>query len=423
MPVIHSLINILSEYNMQCRFCQTPLKQVFIDLVNSPASNSFLTEEALQEPEVFFPLKVYTCHQCFLVQIDEYKKSDAIFNSDYVYFSSYSKSWLAHAKAYTEKMIGRFGFNGSSQVVELASNDGYLLQYFKEQGVPVLGVEPTANTARVAQEKGIETVVDFFGVRLAEELVTKGVRADLLLGNNVLAHVPDIVDFVGGMKRLLAPEGVITMEFPHLLQLVENNQFDTIYHEHFSYLSFYTVEQIFASQGLVLFDVEELPTHGGSLRIYARHAEDGSKPVGEPVAALREKEKAHGIQTLSYYEGFQQKALQVKLDLLRFLLEQKQQGLSVAAYGAAAKGNTLLNYCGVKNDLVDFVVDANPHKQNKWLPASHIPVVAEQVLRAQKPAFVLILPWNLKEEITDQLSYIREWGGRFVVPIPQLQIF
>jgi len=407
---------------MQCRFCKTPLEHVFIDLVNSPASNSFLTSEQLNEPEVFFPLKVFTCHQCFLVQVDEYKKSDAIFDSDYVYFSSYSTSWLAHAKAYTHMMTDRFGYNRDSLVVEVASNDGYLLQYFHQQGIPVLGIEPTANTAAAAREKGVESVVDFFGVRLAHELVAKGIRADLLLGNNVLAHVPDIVDFVGGMKILLKENGVITMEFPHLMQLVDNNQFDTIYHEHFSYLSFYTVKRIFESQGLEMFDVQEIPTHGGSLRIFAKHKEDTSKEISSNVASLLMKETEKGITRLTYYDNFQQRALKVKLDLTDFLIRQKRAGKKVAAYGAAAKGNTLLNYCGIKCDMIDFVVDANPHKQNKYLPASHIPVVNESQLSLMKPDYVIILPWNLTDEITRQLAYIHAWKAKFVVPIPSLQI-
>ena len=407
---------------MQCRFCKAELTDVFIDLFNSPASNSFITSEQLNEPETFFPLKVYTCSSCFLVQVDEYKKSDAIFDSNYVYFSSYSTSWLAHAKKYVEKMIDRFGYNDQSQVMEVASNDGYLLQYFKERGVPVLGIEPTANTAAAAKEKGIDSVVDFFGVRLAQELVAEGKKADLLLGNNVLAHVPDILDFVGGMKVLLSAEGVVTMEFPHLMQLVDKNQFDTIYHEHFSYLSFYSVQQIFESQGLVMFDVEELPTHGGSLRIYAKHKEDNSKPIGKNVALLLEKEAAKGMKTMAYYHNFQQRALKVKMDLISFLIEQKRAGKRVGAYGAAAKGNTLLNYCGIKADLIDFVVDANPHKQNKFLPASHIPVMNEAYLKTEKPDFVIILPWNLKEEITKQLEYIQEWGGKFVIPIPGVEV-
>lgn len=407
---------------MNCRFCQTPLTHVFIDLINSPASNSFLTVEQLNEPETFYPLKVYTCPTCFLVQVDEYKKSDAIFDSEYVYFSSFSTSWLAHSKRYVEQMIERFDLNQSSQVIEVASNDGYLLQYFVEKGISVLGIEPTANTAAVAIEKGVPSITRFFGCTLARELVEQGNQADLLLGNNVLAHVPDIVDFVGGMRIVLKPTGVVTMEFPHLLQLVENNQFDTIYHEHFSYLSFTTVQRIFASQGLTLFDVEEIPTHGGSLRIYARHAANVALPETPRVAAMLEKEFQTGLTTMNYYEGFQPRALKVKLDLINFLIEQKQAGKTVVAYGAAAKGNTLLNYCGVKHDLIDFVVDANPAKQNKFLPASHIPVVAEAVLREQKPDYVLILPWNIKDEVTRQLAYISDWGGQFVVPIPSVKV-
>ncbi|OSZ77597.1 SAM-dependent methyltransferase [Chitinophagaceae bacterium IBVUCB2] len=408
---------------MQCRFCNTELEHTFIDLINSPASNSFLTKKQLNEPETFYPLKVYTCQNCFLVQVDEYKKSDAIFNSDYVYFSSYSTSWLSHAKNYTELMIEKFGLNAQSQVVEIASNDGYLLQYFKEKGIPVLGIEPTANTAEVATGKGIKTIVEFFGVELADRLVNQlKIKADLLLGNNVLAHVPDIVDFVGGMKIVLADKGVVTMEFPHLVQLIDNNQFDTIYHEHFSYLTFHTVKQIFEAAGLELFDVDEIPTHGGSLRIYAKHKEDSSKTISQNVKSLLDKEIIKGVTKLEYYDNFQQKALWVKLGVISFLIEQKKAGKRVAAYGAAAKGNTLLNYCGIKNDLIEFVVDANPNKQNKWLPASHIPVVNEEYLKAAKPDYVLILPWNLKEEITAQLSYIKEWGGQFVIPIPHLQV-
>lgn len=408
---------------MKCRFCNTELKHVFIDLVNSPASNSFLNKEQLDEPETFYPLKVYTCHSCFLVQVDEYKKSDDIFNSDYVYFSSYSTSWLAHAKKYTDYMTDRFGYNAQSKVVEIASNDGYLLQYFAEKGIPVLGIEPTANTAAVAQSKGIESVVDFFGVRLANELVQKGTKADLLLGNNVLAHVPDIRDFVGGLKILLASDGVVTMEFPHLLQLVKHNQFDTIYHEHFSYLSFYSVSKIFEAAGLEMFDVQELPTHGGSLRIFAKHKEDNSKEISSNVADMIAKEKAAGVDTIEYYQAFQERAEKVKMDLWEFLIAQKRAGKKVAGYGAAAKGNTLLNYCGIKHDMIALVADANPHKQGKFLPASHIPVVNEQALKDAKPDYVIIFPWNLEEEIRKQLSYIKDWGGRFVVPIPELKIF
>jgi hypothetical protein len=419
---MHILTPILKEFNMQCRFCKAELKHVFIDLGHSPASNSFLSKEQLNEPETFFPLKVFTCDKCYLVQVDEYKKSDAIFNNQYVYFSSYSTSWLKHAKSYTELMTKRFGYNDQSLVIEVASNDGYLLQYFHEKKIPVLGIEPTANTAEVAISKGIKSVVDFFGVRLAKQLSAEGIKADLLLGNNVLAHVPDIIDFVGGMKIILKEGGVVTMEFPHLMQLVDNNQFDTIYHEHFSYLSFHTVKKIFSSQGLEMFDVEEIPTHGGSLRIYAKHQEDNSKAIAPSVAGLLQKESAKGLDELSYYDDFQKRAFTVKLDLIDFLSTKKRAGKKVAAYGAAAKGNTLLNYCGIKNDLIDFVVDASPHKQNKYLPASHIPVVNESILKEQQPDYVIILPWNLKNEIMEQLSYIRNWGGAFVIPIPALQI-
>jgi len=408
---------------MNCRFCKNQLTDVFIDLINSPASNSFLTKNELNEPEVFFPLKVYTCNKCFLIQVDEYKKSDAIFDNNYVYFSSFSTSWLEHAKKYTDIVTERFGFNSNSLVMEIASNDGYLLQYFKHKNIPALGIEPTANTAEAAKAKGIDSIIDFFGVRLAKDLVANNKKADLLLGNNVLAHVPDIVDFVGGMKLVLKDTGVITMEFPHLMQLVDNTQFDTIYHEHFSYLSFYTVKQIFESQGLEMFDVEEIPTHGGSLRIYAKHKEDSTHKISGNVEKLLAKEIAKGLNTLSYYNHFQQKVTKVKLGITEFLIEQKRAGKKVAAYGAAAKGNTLLNYCGIKNDLIDFVVDANPHKQNKFLPASHIPVVNEDHLKQQKPDYVFILPWNLRNEITQQLSYIKEWGGKFVIAIPELMIF
>ncbi len=407
---------------MNCRFCKHPVDQQFADLINSPASNSYLTAAQLNEPEVFFPLKVMVCEKCFLVQVDEYKKSADIFNSDYAYFSSYSTSWLAHCKQYTDMMVSRFGFGKDALVAEIASNDGYLLQYFKEKQVPVLGIEPTANTAAVAIEKGIPTVVDFFGVKLATRLAGEGKKADLLLGNNVLAHVPDINDFVGGMKILLKPSGVITMEFPHLYQLVANNQFDTIYHEHFSYLSFTTVSKIFEAQKLVMFDVEEIPTHGGSLRIFAKHQEDSSKPVSERVIALLKKEKDAGMLSMDYYSNFQEKIEKIKLDLLGFLLEQKKAKKTVAAYGAAAKGNTLLNYCGVKKDLISFVVDANPHKQNKFMPASHIPICSEDMIKVSKPDYILILPWNIKEEIMKQLSYVNNWGCKFVVPVPKLEI-
>ncbi|MBC7935322.1 MAG: class I SAM-dependent methyltransferase [Rhizobacter sp.] len=407
---------------MRCRFCNTELRHEFADLGFSPPSNSFLTKEQLNGPETFYPLKTMVCDKCFLVQVDEFAKHDDIFNADYAYFSSFSTSWLAHAKAYTQMMTKRFGYDGASQVIEIASNDGYLLQYFKEQHIPVLGIEPTANTAAAAKEKGIESVVDFFGVRLATSLAQKGLMADLLLGNNVLAHVPDINDFVGGLKILLKPAGVVTFEFPHLLQLIDKNQFDTIYHEHFSYLSLIAVKQIFEAHGLAIFDVEEVSTHGGSLRIFAKHEADNSKEILANVPAMLEKERAFGLTDLSVYTSYQQKAEKVKNDFTAFLIEAKNAGKKVAGYGAAAKGNTLLNFAGTKKDLLHFVVDASPHKQNKYLPGVHIPVFSEQKIKSEKPDYIVILPWNLKEEISTQLSYIKEWGGKFVVAVPKMEI-
>lgn len=407
---------------MNCRFCKTELTHVFIDLGTAPPSNSYLTAAQLNETENYFPLKVFVCSTCFLVQVDEYKKASEIFNNEYAYFSSYSTSWLAHAKAYTGKMIDRFGYDESSLVVEIASNDGYLLQYFKERNIPVLGIEPTESTARVAREKGIESISEFFGEDFAKKMAAQNRKADLLLGNNVLAHVPDINDFVEGLRIALAEDGVITMEFPHLVSLIHNNQFDTIYHEHFSYLSFITVSKIFEAHGLVMFDVEEIPTHGGSLRIYAKHKEDNSKVISQSVTSLLEREKTIGIMDLRFYEGFEAKAQKVKTDLLQFLNEQKKSGKKVAAYGAAAKGNTLLNYCGIKNEGILFVVDASPYKQGQFLPGSHIPIVAEDEIRKNKPDYVIIFPWNIKEEIMNQLSYIRQWGGQFVISIPEFQV-
>jgi SAM-dependent methyltransferase len=408
---------------MYCRFDGLPLTHEFADLGFSPPSNSFLTAEQLNEPEVYYPLKLFVSERTFLVQVDEYKSHDEIFSSDYVYFSSYSSTWLQHSKRYVEMMIDRFGYGPSSQVAEIASNDGYLLQYFKEKGVPVLGIEPTAGTAAVANGKGIESWVEFFGVALAKKMVAEGRQADLLLGNNVLAHVPDLNDFVGGLAIALKPNGVITMEFPHLMQLVACNQFDTIYHEHFSYLSLIAVRAIFSRHGLEIFDVQEIPTHGGSLRIFAHHAADTTHPMTPAVNALLQKEQSAGMDTLAYYKGFQQKINDVKDAFLSFLLQAKKEHKRVAAYGAAAKGNTLLNYCGIKTDLIDFVVDANPHKQNKFLPGSHIPVVHEDLLKERKPDFVVIFPWNIKDEIMHQLRYIKEWNGKFVTAIPSIAIF
>ena len=407
---------------MNCRFCNTPLHFEFLDLVNSPPSNSFLSFDQLNEPEVFFPLRVWVCDNCFLVQIDEYEKSSAIFNNDYVYFSSFSKSWLNHAKNYCEEVVKRLSLNEASKVIEIASNDGYLLQFFLEKKIPVLGIEPTKNTASIAIEKGIETLTQFFGSVLAEELTKKGIQADLLIGNNVLAHVPNINDFVAGMKRILSLKGTITLEFPHLIQMINKNQFDTIYHEHFSYLSLYTVQKIFFQQQLEIYDVNEISTHGGSLRIYVKHLDDTSKQVSSKVSYLISQEKLNGVDTLAYYTGFIKKVEQIKIDFLSFLIAQKKKGIKVVGYGAAAKGNTLLNYCGVKKDLISFVVDANPSKQDKYLPGSHIPVVSEEQLKKFHPDFVIIFPWNLSAEIMNQLSYIRDWGGKFLIPIPSVII-
>ena len=407
---------------MKCRFCRNPLTYEFVDLVNSPPSNSYLRAEQLNEPEIFYPLRVFVCEKCFLVQIDEYKKADEIFDKNYAYFSSFSKSWLEHSRNYVEMMCERFGFDENSQIIEIASNDGYLLQYFKEKNVSVLGIEPTLSTAQAAREKGIETLTEFFGTKLAEDLAAKNLQADLLLGNNVLAHVPDINDFVAGLKIALKPGGVITMEFPHLLQLVENNQFDTIYHEHFSYLSLHTTQKIFAAHNLTIFDVEEINTHGGSLRIFAKYYKDETHMVSPNVANILAKEKQFSLIKLDYYLDFQPKIDKIKLDLLKFLVEQKGNGKKVAAYGAAAKGNTLLNYCGIKKDLINFVVDASPHKQNLFLPGSHLPIVDESFIKCEKPDFVMILPWNIKEEIAAQLEYIKEWNGKLVVAIPELKV-
>jgi 2-polyprenyl-3-methyl-5-hydroxy-6-metoxy-1,4-benzoquinol methylase len=407
---------------MICRFDGLPLTHEFVDLGFSPPSNSFLTTAQLNEPEVYYPLRLFVSERTFLVQVDEYKRHDEIFSNDYVYFSSYSSTWLKHSKAYVEMMTERFGYDSKSQIVEIASNDGYLLQYFREKGIPVLGIEPTESTAKAARQKGIESWVEFFGVELAKRMVKEGRSADLLLGNNVLAHVPDINDFVGGLAIALKPDGVITMEFPHLMQLVEFNQFDTIYHEHFSYFSLLTVQIIFRHHGLEIFDVQELPTHGGSLRIFAKQASSVSNPVQTSVQNLINREKAAGIDTLNYYQSFWKSVNHVKNAFLSFLLTAKEAGKTIAAYGAAAKGNTLLNYCGIKTDLIDFVVDANPAKQNKFLPGSHIPVVKEEMLKIRKPDYVVILPWNIKDEIREQLSYIRDWGGQFVTAIPDIFI-
>ena len=404
-----------------CLFCDAPLKHTFVDLGKSPLCESYLAADQLDQMEPFYPLHVKVCSECFLVQLKEYVSGEEIF-TEYAYFSSYADSWLDHARRYTEQMIGQLGLGRHSQVIEVASNDGYLLQYFVERGIPALGIEPAANVARVAVEKGVPTLVKFFGRETAQELVDKGTRADLLLGNNVLAQVPDVNDFVAGLKIALAPAGVITIEFPHLLQLVANNQFDTIYHEHFSYFSWVAAERIFAAHGLVLFDVEELPTHGGSLRIYARHATDGTKPVTERARALRAREVQAGRLTLDYYRSFARQVEATKRDLLEFLIEAKRAKKCVVGYGAPGKGNTLLNYCGIRTDFLDFTVDRSPYKQGKFLPGTQIPIRHPDALREARPDYVLILPWNLRDEIAAQLRYVHEWGGRLVVPIPRVEV-
>jgi 2-polyprenyl-3-methyl-5-hydroxy-6-metoxy-1,4-benzoquinol methylase len=404
---------------MRCRHCGYELLHVFVDLFNSPPSNSYLTHEQLKEPEILYPLKVFVCDKCFLVQIDEYKKSEEIFNSEYIYFSSYSTTWLKHAETYTDMITKKLKLNKGSFVIEIACNDGYLLQYFQNKKIPCIGIEPSTATAQVAKRKGIEVLEQFFTADLAVTLR----KADLVLGNNVLAHVPNINDFVKGLKTVLKPEATITMEFPHLLNLIVLNQFDTIYHEHFSYLSLLTAQTIFESQGLKIYDVEELPTHGGSLRIYAAHVENDEIQTKNSVNDLINREKVAGLNRINGYEGFERKVQQVKWDFLSFLLNIKKEGKRIAAYGAAAKGNTFLNYCGIKSDLIDFVVDASPYKQNQFLPQSHIPIVGEDMLKKYKPDYVLILPWNIKEEIGRQLNYIKAWKGRLVTAIPNLEIF
>ena len=408
---------------MKCRFCGTILEHVFVDLVNAPLSNAYLTEEQLNEPEVYFPLKIFVCHECWLVQVDAYKKSDDIFDKDYAYFSSMSSSWLKHSKAFVDSIVLRLSLGSSSQVAEIASNDGYLLQYFKDKHIPCFGIEPTKSTATASREKGIETLESFFSLDLARELVRKEKSADLIIGNNVLAHVPDIVDFVSGMAFLLKSRGTITMEFPHLLNLLKFSQFDTIYHEHFSYLSLSTTISVFHHCGLKIYDVQELDTHGGSLRIYATHAENKAIDIHDRVGQVLVKEDDFGLNDISTHKSLQNNADKIKSDFLSFLLNQKRKGMKVAGYGAAAKGNTLLNYCGVKNDLIEFVADAAPSKQGKFLPGSHVPVVEESKLSEFKPDFIILFPWNIKNELVQHLTYTRAWGAKFVTAVPGLEIF
>ncbi|MDX1637131.1 MAG: class I SAM-dependent methyltransferase [Balneolaceae bacterium] len=409
-----------SEVTAHCRFCKQELTDVFVDLGMSPLSNSYLKASELDQAERFFPLTTMVCSSCFLVQLREYESPADIF-SDYAYFSSYSDSWLEHARNYVEMITERLELDGNSFVVELASNDGYLLKNFVEKEIPAMGIEPAGNVAEVAVEKGIPTLVEFFGKSLAEKLASEGKQADLIIGNNVLAHVPDINSFVAGIKALLKPEGVATLEFPHLLNLIRENQFDTIYHEHFSYLSFLAVTTIFDAHGLRIFDVDEISTHGGSLRIYASH-KNSTHTKTDAVDSLIDKELDAGLDKLSTYYTFSEGVQQLKRDLLEQLIRIKNEGKTIVGYGAAAKGNTLLNYCGIRTDIIDYVVDRNPNKAGKYLPGTHIPVKQVEAIREDQPDYVIILPWNLKNEIMAQNSFIREWGGQFIVPIPQVQI-
>lgn len=405
-----------------CRFCAAELHYSVVDLGMSPLCQKHVTPQHANDVEHFYPLHAYVCHSCWLLQLEEFATPDEIFSEEYGYFSSFSDSWLEHARLYTELMMNRFGINADKLVVEIASNDGYLLQWFVQKGIPVLGVEPSGNVAAAAREKGIRTEGKFFGTQTAQELAMQYGKADLLLGNNVLAHVPDINDFVKGMKEMLADGGVITMEFPHLQRLIEENQFDTIYHEHFSYFSFVAVNRIFAHHGITLFDVQELPTHGGSLRIFGRHTEDESKAITENVWELLHREQQLGMETLEYYATFEEKVKETKRKLLTFLIEAKRAGKTIVGYGAPGKGNTLLNYCGIRTDFIDYTVDRSPHKQGNLLPGTHIPIYHPDKIRETRPDYVLILPWNLQKEISHQMAHIGEWEGKFVIPIPAVKV-
>lgn len=408
-------------HNIKCRFCTSPLTQTFVDLGMSPLCESYVKAEDLNKMEAFYPLNALVCDKCYLVQLDEYVSAADIF-TEYAYFSSYADSWVEHSRVYTEQMISRFNLGAKSQVVELASNDGYLLQHFVKRGVPSLGIEPAANVAKVAVEKGVPTEVVFFGEKSARDLLSRGKAADLLLGNNVLAQVPDINDFVAGMKILLKPTGVITMEFPHLQRLMEGNQFDTIYHEHFSYFSFIAAEKIFNAHGLKLFDVEELSTHGGSIRIYACHSERTDQPILPRAIELKSREEKLGFTRMDTYALFDEQVKETKRKLLEFLIGARRAGKTIAGYGAPGKGNTLLNYCGIRTDFIEYTVDRNPYKQGKFLPGTRIPIYAPERIRLTKPDYLFILPWNFKDEIVAQNAYIREWGGQFVVPIPEVTV-
>jgi hypothetical protein len=405
-----------------CRFCREPLRHTLVDLGVSPLCESFVSPGGLNAMEPFYPLHAYVCHGCWLVQVHEYVRPETIF-TEYAYFSSYSDSWLAHAAAYVDRIVSRLGLGPQSLVIEVGSNDGYLLQYVVARGIPALGVEPARNVAAAAIVRGVTTITEMFGRRLAETLVAEGRRADLLIGNNVLAQAPDLDDFVGGLALVLAPTGVLTLEFPHLLRLLEETQFDTIYHEHFSYFSLGTAARILRAHGLEVFDVEELPTHGGSLRLYVQRAGLGSRPVTDPVTALLEREKATGLEGLAPYARFQAQVREAKLALLEFLIGARRAGKRVAGYGAPGKGNTLLNYCGIGSDLVEYTVDRNPYKHGKFLPGSRIPIFAPDHVMATRPDYLLILPWNLRAEIMAQMAGIRAWGGRFVIPIPRATVY
>jgi SAM-dependent methyltransferase len=407
----------------QCRFCGCGLEHTFVDLGVSPISNDFLSATQLSQMEPFYPLHVKVCANCFLVQVADCVGARHIFSDNYAYFSSFSDSWLAHAKTYVEMITERLNLSNQHQVIEVACNDGYLLQYFVAKGIPVLGIEPTANTAKAAMQKGIPTVVKFLGEETARDLARAGRQADLLIGNNVLAHVPDINDFVEGLRILLKPTSVLTMEFPHLMRLMAENQFDTIYHEHYQYLSLLTVGRIFEAHGMSVFDVEELPTHGGSLRIYARQASDSTHPTTPRVEDVRQRELMADYDHLKTYFSFTERVKETKRKLLEFLIAAKRNGKTIAGYGAPAKGNTLLNYCGVRADFIDYTVDRSPHKQGLFLPGTRIPIHAPGKIRETKPDYVLILPWNIKDEVMQQMAFIREWGGQFVVPIPEVRIY
>lgn len=407
---------------MKCRHCRNELTHIFVDLGSSPPSNAYLTEENLKAPEKWYPLKVMVCDQCWLVQTEDFIGAGDMFCEDYAYFSSYSSTWLEHAKKYVETMSSRFSLGEGSTVVEVAANDGYLLNYVRKKGINCYGIEPTASTAEAAREKGIEILEEFFGEGLARELMHGGRQADLMAANNVLAHVPDINDFVKGFKTLLKPDGVATFEFPHLLNLVHQSQFDTIYHEHYSYLSLIAIRTIFASNGLTVFDVYELPTHGGSLRVFAQRSDTGKHSVSTAVTDLLAKEESAGVNSIEFYQELQKKSERIKMDFLSFLLAAKQQGKTVAGYGAAAKGNTMLNFVGVRPDLIPFVVDKNPAKQYKYMPGSRIPITPEDQLKQSKPDYVVIFPWNLRDEILDQIRYVRDWGGQFVTVVPELTV-